>query len=72
VRPRRLALAAFAAMAVAANAAELPSRQPKPKPDEKLRRCEIGGERGIALPGGGCVKISGDIDVGVATGNLRH
>jgi hypothetical protein len=72
VRPRRLALVAFAATALAAHAAELPSRQAKPKPDEKLHTCEIAGERGIALPGGGCMKISGDIDVGVATGNLRR
>jgi hypothetical protein len=72
VRPRRLALAALAATLVAAHAAELPSRHAKPKPDEKARTCEIAGQRGIALPGGGCMRIGGDIDVGVSMGNLRH
>jgi len=68
----RLALLALLAASVGANAAELPSRAAKPKADDKARVCEIGGERGFAVPGGGCVKISGYVSVGAAAGNVKH
>ena len=68
-------LAAFAAMLLASGAvaAELPSRGPKPKPPEaKARACEIGGEAGLQTPGGGCVRISGYVSVGVSAGNPKR
>jgi hypothetical protein len=67
----RLAGVALAMIAAGASAAELPSRAEKPKAEDKARACEIDGERGIALPGGGCVKIRGYVSVGV-TGALRR
>jgi hypothetical protein len=71
-RSRRFALVALVAASVGAHAAELPSRAAKPKADDKARACEIAGERGIALPNGGCVKISGYVSAGVAAGNTKH
>jgi hypothetical protein len=56
-----------------ANAAELPSRATKPlSADQKDRACEIEGERGVALPNGGCVRISGYVSVGVSAEKPKH
>jgi hypothetical protein len=71
-RSRRFAWIALVALGISAHAAELPSRTAKPKFDDKARACEIDGERGIALPAGGCVKIGGYLSVGVAAGNVKH
>jgi hypothetical protein len=68
----RLALAAVALAASGACAAELPTRLHDPKCEApKARPCEIDGESGVALPGGGCVKIGGYVSVGAAA-NLKH
>ena len=69
----RLALVlALAALASVAGAAELPSRAAKAKPEEKLRTCEIGGEQGVLLDNGTCLRISGYISAGVTGGNVRR
>ena len=60
----RLVAVALLVGAYGAGAAELPSRAAKPKSDGKARSCEIDGERGVVLPGGGCVKIGGYVSVG--------
>jgi hypothetical protein len=69
----KLALAAALALAASgARAAELPTRLHDPKREPpKARTCEIDGERGVALPGGGCVKVGGYVSVGAAA-NLKH
>lgn len=69
---RRLALIALAASAVAAQAAELPTRHAKSRPDDKAQACEIDGQRGVELPGGGCMKIGGYVGVGASAGNIKH
>ena len=56
-----------------AGAAELPSRSAKAKaPEAKARTCEIGGEQGVELANGMCVKIGGYVSVGVTAGTLRR
>ena len=51
----------------AAAAAELPSRQPKPEPEAK--KCRIGGQAGVILPGSAtCVRFSGYVSGGAAFG----
>ncbi len=62
-----------AALVGAATAAELPSREEKSKPVEaKVRACEIDGERGMELPGGTCVRVSGYFSAEVSAGTLKH
>jgi hypothetical protein len=68
----RLALLALAATFATAEAAELPTRLSKPKPHDKAPACEIAGEPGAALPGGGCIKIGGVINVGVGAGWVKR
>jgi hypothetical protein len=71
----RHALACLAALGLtgAAAAAELPARAEKSeRAAQTTRECEIDGERGVALPGGGCVRVSGYVSVGVGAGNVRH
>ena len=68
---RRWVVATLMAASLGAQAAELPSHAARTRPEAKAGACEIDGERGIALPGGGCVKLSGYVSVG-ATGVLRH
>ncbi len=68
----RFVVVALIAASLGAQAAELPSRAEKPKAGEKARACEIEGEQGLALPGGGCVKIGGSITVGATAGNIKH
>ncbi len=69
----RLALILTALFVSGAGAAELPTkiRDPKSEPP-KARTCEIDGERGYALPGGGCVRVGGYVSVGVGAGNVKH
>ena len=70
---RALALCAAALLVSGECAAELPSRGVKPKPaQDKVRSCYIGGEKGIEAPGGTCIRIGGEISVGVGAGNVRH
>ena len=70
---RRLALCAVALWAGGAGAAELPSRAVKVKPaEERARACEIGGQRGVAFSYGACLRISGYVSVGAATGRVKH
>ncbi len=68
----RLALIALAATFAAAQATELPTRLSKPKPHETQRPCEIAGQPGVALPGGGCMRIGGAVTAGVGAGSVRH
>ena len=69
----RLACLAALTFAGAAAAAELPSRAEKAKPAAgKAQECEIDGERGMALPGGGCVRVGGYVSVGVGAGNVKR
>ena len=71
----RLSLALLAALVLSSGAgsAELPSRSEKPRPNEhKAPVCWIGGERGIVIPGGGCMLLYGDVTVGVSAGNLQR
>jgi len=70
---RGLIILATFAWTGASSAAELPSRQAKSKPvDPRAHECVIDGERGVALPGGGCVRMSGYVSVGVTGGNIKH
>jgi len=51
----------------AAAAAELPMRQPKPEPAAK--KCHIGGQDGVILPGSAtCVRLSGYVSGNVTFG----
>ena len=69
----RFAAAALLLAAAGASAAELPTRLHDPKKEPpKARACEIDGERGVELPGGGCVKVGGYVSFGVSSGNLKH
>ena len=60
-----LALGAVVVWTAGARAAELPSklRDPRHEPP-KAQTCEIDGEKGYALPGGGCVRVGGYVSVG--------
>ena len=70
---RALALLAVALWACGAGAAELPSRGVKTKaPQDKVRTCFIGGEKGFEAPDGTCLRISGYVSVGVSGGNVRR
>ncbi len=69
---RRLAVCALSLWACGAAAAELPARAAKAKPQaDKARQCEIDGQRGFETLGGGCIRISGYVSVGVG-GSVRH
>jgi hypothetical protein len=70
---RAVALVAAAFCVCAASAAELPSRGVKTKaPQDKVRTCFIGGEKGFETPGGTCLRIGGYVSVGVSGGNVRR
>jgi len=70
---RGLLVAAALFSASVAYAAELPSRNATAKAGApKARECEIGGERGVELPGGTCMRISGYISAGMTGGTLKH
>ncbi len=67
------AFVVLAALVGAATAAELPSRGDRAKPTEaKARACEIDGERGVELPGGACVRVSGYVSTGISAGTLKR
>ena len=73
MKRRALALAAAFAFAHTAWAAELPSRSAKSTlADQKARDCTIDGERGVELPGGACMRISGYVSTGVSAGTVKH
>jgi hypothetical protein len=73
MKRRALALAAAFVCTHTVSAAELPSRNAKStQPDQKVRDCMIDGERGVELPGGTCVRISGYVSSGVSAGTINH
>jgi hypothetical protein len=73
MKRRVFALSAAFAFTHSAWAAELPSRNAKAtQADRKAHDCMIDGERGVELPGGGCVRISGYVSTGVSAGNVKH
>jgi hypothetical protein len=73
MKHRALVLAAAFVCAHTVTAAELPSRNAKStQPDQKVRDCMIDGERGVELPGGTCVRISGYVSSGVSAGTINH
>ena len=56
---------------LSATAAELPQRSESRKATAPTARtCCIDGEPGVATPGGGCIRVSGSISVGV--GVVKH
>jgi hypothetical protein len=72
----RLPLALALLGAISANAAELPSRSTKSgasvNAGRKAQACEIGGEQGLRLANGTCVRVSGYVSAGVSAGNVKH
>ena len=61
--------AALLGPAVAATAAELPSRQAQPAPAAKT--CRIDGQEGVVLPGSGtCMRVSGYVNAQAAFGTV--
>ncbi len=56
-------------LAVAAQAAELPTM--KPPPTAPLKKCNVGGMAGVAVPGGVCVKVGGYVAAGAHAGNVK-
>jgi hypothetical protein len=66
-----LAQAVFVCGMARALSAELPTI--KPKRAEAAKACEIGGMRGVVIPGSNaCVKVGGYVSGGVEVGNLKH
>jgi hypothetical protein len=73
MKRRALVLAAVFVCAHTAWAAELPSRNAKSvQSDSKAHDCMIDGERGVELPGGTCMRISGYVSSGVSAGTVKH
>lgn len=68
---RLVLLGALLLASGSAYAAELPSRHNDTRPKPAARKCEIDGDAGVPIPGGGCMHIGGYVSVGVNAGTLK-